>query len=393
MAITTAFKKIGKTLYEPTFYKVIQGGMSGGKTYAIMTYLIGYADSFPGSKITVIGKSVPHLKDGAMSDFKNIMKECEYWEEFRWNTSNSEYRFGSGSVIQFRSIDKMGAHGPRRDVLFVNEANNIDRQTFEQLADRTKKLVIVDYNPSSRFWAHELVEEQPDRCSFLVLTYKDNEALSTTERANIEAHAPKNGEAASNWWTVYGLGQIGSLEGNVYSGWEEVDEEWIKEHGKLVRYGLDFGFNDQTAMTAIYEIEQGEDDKDTIPALGIVEKLYQSGIRGSEYVATLQRLKIDPTTLIVADAARPELIQDIAEGGFMIAKANKDAGSVLRGIDRVKSRRIFYCGKNLKSEYLSYAWKTDKAGNSLNVPQDGHDHLEDSLRYAVDDLDSFHFDM
>lgn len=215
---TTAVEKIRSLIIEPTFYKVIQGGMRAGKTVAIMIILTGYAESYPDSKITVVGQSYGHLKDGPIDDFKSIMRNTGRWNDDRFNKSELNYEFPNGSVMQFRSIDKMKAHGLSRDVLFVNEANAFNYETFDQLASRTEDFVIVDFNPTSKFWAHEeLVEgEQKDRTSFTVLTYKDNEALSSQIVRNIESHRPKPGEEPSNYWTVYGLGQIGSLEGNIY---------------------------------------------------------------------------------------------------------------------------------------------------------------------------------
>lgn len=387
MAITSALKKIEATLYEPTRYKVIQGGMSAGKTYAILTLLIGYAMSYKESKITVVGLSYSHLKDGAMSDFKNVMKEANIWEPLRWNITDSQYTFPNSSVIQFRSVDKMGARGPRRDVLFVNEANGISYEVFKQMADRSRDFSIIDYNPSAEFWAHtELVKKQADKTSFLVLTFLDNEALSTQERANILENKPKDGEEPSNWWIVYGLGQIGSLEGNVYKGWElATDAEQVAEGSKLVRYGLDFGFsNDETALVAIYD----RGDK----KLGLVEKIYKKGILPSQYGELLQASGIDPSVLIVADGARPEIIAEIKRAGFRCIAADKGAGSVLRGIERVSEYQILYYGKDLEREYLSYAWRKKKSGESIDEPQDGNDHLMDALRYGVDDLSKPRFD-
>ena len=137
MAITTSLNRIKDTLFEPTFYKVIQGGMSSGKTFGILTLLISYAQTYRDSVITVVGKSYSHLKDGAASDFKKILQEVNIYDEECWNKSEMNYSFINGSVIQFRSIDKMGAHGPRRDVLFVNEANSISYEVFDQLASRS----------------------------------------------------------------------------------------------------------------------------------------------------------------------------------------------------------------------------------------------------------------
>lgn len=386
MAITTALNKIKDTLFEPTPYKVVQGGMSSGKTFGILTLLISYAQTYSDSIITVVGLSYGHLKDGAARDFRKILKEVNIYEDERWNKSEMTYMFPNGSVVEFRSVDKMGAHGPRRDVLFVNEANGIAYDVFDQLASRTKDFSIIDYNPSAKFWAHEeLVEKQAENTTFIVLTYKDNEALSDREIANIESHKPKDGEEPSNWWTVYGLGQIGSLEGNIYSGWIELDKEEIEANGKLVRYGLDFGFsNDETAMVAIYEMPDGK--------TGIVEKLFRKGILNSQYASIFESIGIDPNVLIVADSARPETIAEIKANGYRIIGADKNAGSVIRGIDRVSEKQIEYFGDNLKREYLSYAWRKKRTGEILDEPQDGNDHLMDALRYGIDDLSRKRFD-
>jgi len=381
MARTTALNKIEATLYEPTFYKVIQGGQGAGKTFAIMTLLVGYCDSYPGTKVTVVGMTYGHLKDGAISDFKAILKEVNRWDEDKWNKTETTYFFANGSELQFRSVDKLTGRGPRRDVVYVNEADALSWETFEHVSGRSKDFAIIDYNPVAKFWAHERLIENPPKTgvSFLVLTYLDNEALPEQERLTIESHKPKPGEEPSNWWTVYGLGQIGSLEGNVYSGWIEGSPESIIT-GHLIRYGLDFGFsNDETALVAVYDLGDNR--------LGVVEKVYKKGILPSVYPQILKSQNIDPSVLIVADSARPEIISEISRAGFRIVGANKNPGSVIRGIERASEKQIVYYGTNLKREYLTYRWRTKRSGKILDEPQDGNDHLMDALRYAVDDIE------
>ena len=258
IALTTSTKKIRDCLFEPTFYKVIQGGASASKTFSIMILLISYAESYPNSLITVAGMTYNHLATGTIRDMKKILEETNRWEAERYNKTEKIYYFPNGSQIEFLSVDNMTSRGPRRDVLFVNEANGLNYETFDQLATRTRDFVILDYNPSAKFWAHEeLVEKKQDKTSFLCLTYLDNEALSVQERENIESRKPKAGEEPSNWWIVYGLGQIGSLEGNIYQGW--IAEKEMPEGFILKRRGVDFGFsNDPTAVVDVYENENKE---------------------------------------------------------------------------------------------------------------------------------------
>lgn len=383
--ITTGLKRIKPLFLNNKRYLVVQGGMRASKTYTILMLIISWCQTNADKIATVASMSYPHLSRGAIRDFQSIMKNAGIWEPERWNQSSKIYTFGNGTILEFISTDNMSAHGPARDLLFVNEANDMDIKTFKNLAFRTTGKIIIDYNPTHEFWAHTwLLKDEKDNTDFIILTYKDNEALADTIRQSIESNKPKKGEKPSNWWIVYGLGQIGSLEGNVYSGWRKATEADY-ENARLIRYGLDFGFsNDETGMVAIYETEKDE--------LIIEQKIFKTGILGSQYGNELRNAGIDANVLIVADSARPEIIAEIKAQGFRIIGADKNAGSVLRGIDRVKQRAIIYDGKDLEREYLSYAWRKKRTGEVLDEPQDGNDHLMDALRYAIDDLSKKRFD-
>ena len=384
---TTALNKLQPLFNSNKRFLVVQGGMRAGKTYPILMLITSWCQQNPDKIATIASMSYPHLSRGAIRDFQTIMKNAEIWEPERWNQSSKIYTFANGTIMEFISVDNMSAHGPARDLLFVNEANDMDRETFEQLAARTTGKVIIDYNPTSEFWAHTwLLKEHADECDFIILTYEDNEALAPSIRKYIESKKPKPNEKPSNWWIVYGLGQIGSLEGNIYSGWRKATEaDWNLEKLKLIRYGLDFGFsNDESAMVAIYKTENNE--------LYIKEKLYKTGILASQYREEFAKAGIEHNVLIVADSARPEIIADIKANGYRIIGADKNPGSVLRGIDRVKQQQIIYDGKDIEREYLSYAWRKKRTGEILDEPVDGNDHLMDAIRYAVDDLQKQRFD-
>lgn len=382
---TTALKKLKPLFINGHRFLVVQGGMRAGKTYPILMLIISWCQTYADKIATVASMSYPHLTRGAIRDFQAIMKNAGIWEQERWNSSSKIYTFANGTILEFISVDKMSAHGPARDLLFVNEANDMDRETFEQLAARTTGKVIIDYNPTHEFWAHTwLIKEYADNCDFVILTYLDNEALAPSIREYIESKKPKPGEKPSNWWTVYGLGQIGTLEGNIYAGWRIATAKDYK-NAQLIRYGLDFGFsNDETALVAIYRT-----DAEDIIAKQII---YQTGLLGSQYGDALRAHDIDPNILIVADSARPEIIAEIKAQGFRCVGADKKAGSVIRGIDRVKQRHIVYDGKDLEREYLSYKWRAKRTGETLDEPEDGNDHLMDALRYAIDDLERQRFD-
>lgn len=384
--ITTGLKKLRELFISDKRFLVAQGGMRSAKTYSILMLVISWCQTNRDRIATVASMSYPHLSRGVIRDFQTIMKAAEGWEPERWNSSSKVYTFPNGTMLEFISVDNMSAHGPARNLLFVNEANDMSQDTFEQLAARTTDKVIIDYNPTREFWAHTwLLKEYKEDSDFIILTYLDNEALAPSIREYIESKAPKQGEKPSNWFTVYGLGQIGVLEGNIYSGWIEDSAENVQKGAQLVRYGLDFGFGHPTGLVGLYEREDG--------SYGVTEELYRAGMKPSDYVPALKAIGIDPTVLIVADSARPEIIAEIKKAGYRIIGANKDAGSVERGILRVQEKQIHFTGKNLKAEYLAYHWRTKRStGETIYEPEKSDDDLMDALRYAIDDLSKPRFD-
>lgn len=376
-SITTTTEKT-QALFSDDRYRIIveQGGTSAGKTIAILMVLLDYALTHANKIVSIVSDTLPNLRKGAMRDFLNICRETNILEIAAWNKAESTLTLPNGTIIEFFSTDMLGALGARRDVLYINEANRISWDTFSQLEVRSREKIILDFNPVNEFWAHrELIQSKRKDVAFLKTTYLDNEAL---DPATVGAIEMRKGDGTSNWWRVYGLGEVGSLEGNIYEGWTPLDEKDIRK-GNLIRYGLDFGYaGDETALVAIYELEDG---------IGLVEEVYQTGILPSKYGRILKSHNIDPSVLIVADGARPEIIAEIKEEGFRCISALKDAGSVRRGIERVQDRKIYYSGPNLEQEYLTYTWRTKKSsGEIIYEPQDGNDHLMDAIRYAIDDL-------
>lgn len=365
--------------------QVIQGGTSAGKTVNILIdKILNYAIIHPGEVITVVTDSFPNLRTGAMRDFLDICRETNIDKIATWNKTNSTLYLPNNSLVEFYSVDTMGAHGARRDVLYVNEANRISWDTFSQLEVRTRKKVILDFNPVNEFWAHkELVNnEMRTDVDFIKLTYKDNEALY---EETINAIEMRRGDGQNNWWRVYGLGEIGSLEGNVYEGWTTIDE--IPAEAKLLRYGVDFGFsNDPTAVVAVFEGENGD--------IYLKQELCQTKLLTPDLIAKLKEIiERDGDALFVCDNARPEIIAELRANGIRAIACDKTAGEKMNGkrynIELVMRRKIHYrsCDKELEREYLTYRWRVKKStGETLDEPEDGNDHCMDAIAYAIRDL-------
>ena len=366
---TTAAKKI---LSLEKRLSAVAGGTSASKTISILMWLIHYAQTTNDEVISVVSESFPHLKRGAIRDFLNILETQGYYNDSAWNRTDFIYTFPSGSKIEFFSADQPGkVRGPRRDVLFINEANNVPYETYTQLEIRTKKKIWLDWNPISEFWFYTEVKNTTDH-DFITLTYKDNEALEKSIVDAIESRKDNK-----NWWSVYGLGQLGEVEGRIYTNWQILDS--IPHEARLERYGLDFGYSvDPTAIIAIHYYNGGY----------ILDEItYQKGLLNQQIADIFKNV---PQSLVIADSAEPKSIDELKLYGVNILPANKGPGSVTQGIQWLQSQKISVTkhSTHLIKEQRNYLWKTDKEGHYLspNVPEDGNDHGLDAARYGMESL-------
>lgn len=350
--------------------KIIQGGTSASKTYSILAVLINKAVTIPSLEISVVAETIPHLRRGALKDFIKILKWTNRYNENQFNKSLLTYEFKNGSVIEFFSADDSSKlRGARRDILYINECNNVTFDAYNELSIRTRKEVYLDFNPANEFWVHKELKDEPDS-DFLILTYKDNEALDQSIIDQIEKNRDKAKTSSywANWWKVYGEGQIGMLEGVVFSNWKQIDT--IPKEAKLVGIGLDFGYtNDPTAIIEIYVYNQQR----------IVNELvYQTGLLNSDIAKLLPK-----NVIVYADSSEPKSIDDIRRFGITIKGVTKGKDSINYGIDVMQRQDylVTSSSSNLIKELRSYIWDTDKQGTRLNKPIDHFNHGIDALRY------------
>lgn len=349
--------------------RAVQGGTSASKTVSIMMYLIAKAqkDTVP-TLTSVVSESFPHLRRGAMRDFELILKAHDYWKDSLWDKTNSIYTFENGSKIEFFSADQGDKlRGARRDRLFVNEANNITLDAFEQLEVRTKDFAFIDWNPTTEFWFYTEILPKRTDVEHIILTYLDNDALDPAIVASIEQRKGRKG-----WWQVYGLGQLGEVDGKIYKDWQILDE--IPKEARLLRYGLDFGYtNDPTSIVAILKWND---------AYVLEEICYQRGMSNREIAETIISAG---KSLVIADSAEPKSIDEIATHGINIIGANKGKDSVVNGIQFVQDQKIFVTKRsvNIIKEYRNYLWVTDRDGKILNEPEHTYSHSMDAIRYGI----------
>jgi phage terminase large subunit len=367
---TTAIKKLRKLTKR---IRVVPGGTSAGKTYGILPILIDRATKEEGLEISVVSESVPHLRRGALKDFLKIMKATNRYVDDRYNRTLLTYQFANGSYIEFFSADQEDkVRGPRRNILYVNECNNISFETYHQLAIRTSNEIWLDFNPSHEFWAHTELQGFDD-IEWLTLTYKDNEGLPDTIVKEIEKAREKaeTSDYWRNWWRVYGLGELGQLDSVIFNNWKQIDS--IPKEARLLGHGIDFGYtNDPSTIISLYKLDN---------TFILHEALYQKGMSNRELFNICKGLG----GYFVADSAEPKSIAELQSYGIAVMGAEKGPGSVMHGIQSLQSVDLLVTSSsvNLIKELRNYTWDKDRNGTILRKPIGAYDHAIDAARYIA----------
>ena len=368
MDTTRIFHENIKAYVEGKTLIINQGGTSSSKSYSILELLIIIAHKRK-VLISVVSESLPHLRRGVMRDFFNILKEDDLYIKENHNMTANSYKFNEGT-IEFFSVDQPErVRGPRRDILFVNEINNIPQETFTQLEIRTSKATFVDFNPTAPFYVLDYPESA--KTHWIISTYRDNKFLSPKIISSIEARKLTHPQ----WYATYGMGQWGELEESIFTNWKQIPE--IPKDAKLLGFGVDFGFtNDPTAIVEV-RMQDGE--------LFIKELLYETELTNRDIIKKMEELGIvKGYDEVFADSAEPKSIKDLKDAGYLVRGATKGPDSLLKGIDLVKQYKINVCADsiNLIRELRNYRWKKDKfTDKAINKPEDSWNHLMDALRY------------
>ena len=374
MNVTYTFEKLLSAFVDPKIRGVAsKGGTRSGKTWATlqMLHLLACNTEKP-LVISCVAATFPMVKRGMLRDFKSMVAAEGAWDESRFNKTESTYEYPNGTVLEFFSCDNAGkVHGPARDVLFVNEAQGIPREIFRQLDIRTRKKVIIDFNPVRKFWGE--TEFVGDKYITIHSTYKDNPYLTPEQVGAIEKN---KGDA--NWWRVYGEGLTGGVEGNVYPEYEVIEDMPEGTTGGCI--GLDFGFvNDPTAIVDVRFF--GWD-------LYVDLLCYETGLLNShiaDYLTGQGLAKV----YTICDSAEQKSIMELQQRKIKAMPCVKGRGSIAAGIAQVRQFKLHVTKRSvaLLDELDNYKFIKDEATDTYtSEPIDAHNHALDALRYAVDFL-------
>ena len=349
---------------------VEQGGTRSGKTYNIILWIIfQYCTRNNNKIVTICRKAFPSLRATVLRDFISILQANNIYSEKFHNKSNSEYHL-FGNLIEFIALDQsQKIRGRKRDLLFINEANELYFEDWQQLIFRTQEKIILDFNPSDEYhWIYDKVIPRDD-CAFFKTTYLDNPFVEDSIVKEIERLRYTD----EQYWQVYGLGERAASRSTIFK-YLEVNQ--IPVDALLIAYGMDFGYsNDPSTLVSVYTL--GHD-------LYIKEHLYRTQMTTNDINLFLKEEKLLANP-IYADSAEPRLIAELRRMGHNIFPSIKGKDSINAGIDLLKRYKIHILASstNAISEFRNYKWREDKAGMLVNIPEDKHNHIIDPCRYAT----------
>ena len=344
---------------------VNQGGSRSSKTYSLCQLMIIYCLTVPNTTISIVRKSFPSLRGSVMRDFFEVMKELNLYNILEHHKTENIYHFNNGSCVEFFAVDdEQKLRGRKRDILWANEANELDFEEFNQLNMRTTDKLIFDFNPSENFhWLYDILKR--DESKLIHSTYKDNPFLGKAQVKEIEELI--NVDEA--YYRIYALGEKGIARTTIYTHWKECD---IIPETKETIYGLDFGYNHPTALIECNFIDN---------EVYVKELIYESGLTVSDLLKLMESLNISKKTEMICDTARPEIIEELKRHRYNTRGAIK---AIKDGIDSVKSSRLFIekNSTNTIKEINTYKWKTN-GDIILDEPVKLYDDSMDAMRYAI----------
>ena len=369
-------------------YVILVGGRRSGKTWNTFKWLWLLGSAKP-INIMVAAATNNQLL-ATIQDFQ----DCLGFQVTGSLLYGHHYQLSNGTLFQFKSFDEYTkCVGQKADILFLNEAINLDEKSFTTLVQGITTQVFLNYNPTSKItWIDKFVAK--DGHNRLRTTWKDNGHLGESQRAEFEAIRERALKPTATPFDLYSykvfyLGEDADMGGKVFPLLYTCTEEEYQKLPARELKGLDFGFvesRDQTAMSGIkvcnnclYAKEYIYDNAELQRDKNLAMRLAELGINEYEPIACdmagLGKTRIHN----LVTAGDGEWTEAGINHGFYCFNAVK--GTILSGLKAMTNFDKIYIvegSTNLRNEMAEY--EVDPSGK----PTERYaNHLVDSVRYAV----------
>ena len=352
-----------------------QGGSRSGKTFSLLQIIIYWMTVRKDPLvITIARRTLPALKGSTLRDFLDIAKTTGIYQFSEFNKTELTFKY-KNHLVEFLSLDsEIKIRGRKRNIAFLNECNEIDKSSFNQIALRTTERILLDFNPSDVVsWVYDVMAR--DDCDSFITTYKDNFFIDPEVKKEIL----RLKDVDKEMWRVYGEGKRANWrDGQIYDNWKFVDLKDFpdKEQAEVV-YACDFGFSNDPSAACMVMRKNGK--------LYVHELFYAKGMTNEDIFSEITKLALEQE-LWIFDSAEAKSLEEMSRMGLYCKGSIKGAGSVMAGINQIRQYEVYASkeSKNLQKEYTWYVWESDREGTRINkIKQNSMDHCMDAIRYGV----------
>lgn len=375
---------------------VLQGGGDAAKTVTALQWLAIDSIRNKNTLTTVTDQTVASIRAGALHSFQQYVLPDISKYVVDWNETWRRYTFWNKSRIEFKSFqDESLARGSERQNLFMNECNGQTYQSFWQLQRKTRRKIILDYNPTSPFWVHDKLIGWPvperqfqGKVQLFIVDHRNNPYLTQEEHERYELISDPE------LFRVYARGKTGRIQGLIFGHFKKWGSNQLPADPMRTIWGIDYGYtNDPTALLKIAVgqklVTPDNNIIDLNPRRRVAKELcYEPGLSAE----TLRNIFIlhgcQPNDFIFSEAD-PNMINQLRQLGLPVIPAIKGAGSVAAGLAKVREHECYYTpdSTNFEKEIGTYAWMKAQdivSGKEVttNVPIDAWNHCCDAFRMA-----------
>lgn len=363
------------------------GGAGSGKTVSICQKFVQRLFDEPAGYVQlIVRKTGPSLTKTTYAEYKKALDEAGHieGEDYVENRAERSIKTPDGNIVWFFSFggDVEATRGVEKAKslnitdCYINEATELSRDEYQQLRLRLRNptgtgrpnQMFLDFNPTDPYhWTKTEVLDMADGRNIAALhsTYMDNPFLPESYREQLRQLEALD----QTYYKIYALGEYAVLKNLIYSNY---DVRALERKEQPISIGVDFGFNNPTAVVALYSYDR---------EIYLKTMVYESHLTNQDLINRISTL-INKTTPIYADSAEPARIEELRRAGYNVFPADK---SVNDGIDRVKRYRLHIHPESteLLKEIRGYKWREDRNGRILDEPVKINDHAMDALRYGI----------
>lgn len=418
-------------------YIINEGSSRSSKTYSLIDCFDLYGRENENKRMTVWRDTKTDCKSTVLNDTLKHLKTTDRYEvDQSFNKTESTFSYDTQSTWEIMGTDELNkVMGLGQDAAWMNEPYKIPKAVFDQIDQRTRDFIVIDWNPKESHWIDDLKKNK--RAITIKSTFRDNPFCPPEQRAKILSYQPvarcaiveskaltadqarqynlaenplkfsykqikelfrckenEHQNSADEFnWSVYGLGEKAERPNRIFH-FHEIPDSVYFDLEETEYHAVDWGAVDPWGILgakyydgALYLHEKNYECENVVrKKLGLTEKAQIEGEDEGLVSFMFRKLNISTESIVVCDSNRKLKILALRDSGWEYAlAAKKGPGSIKDTTDLLNGMKVYYTksSENLKYEQENHSRQVDRYGIVLDEPEEDNNHLLDPARYIA----------